>query len=124
MWGFLFQLCDFVFLGLVNGAQGTVVGIIYAPGKRPPELPNCVLVKFDNYLGKSNEKPTSKLRTYSISVKGPSVLGNDDEPMECVVPITPVQRTWFMNKVQSSRMTIPLKPAYAMSIHAGQVMTF
>ena len=43
-----------IILGLVNGAQGTVVGIIYAPGKRPPEQPSCVLVQFDKYLGKSH----------------------------------------------------------------------
>ena len=37
--------------GLVNGAIGTVVGIIYPPGTAPPGLPHSVLVKFDNYLG-------------------------------------------------------------------------
>ena len=39
----------FLFTGLVNGAMGKVVGIIYAPGNNPPDLPHCVLVKFDSY---------------------------------------------------------------------------
>ena len=43
----------FLCTGLVNGAMGKVVGIIYAPGNNPPDLPHCVLVKFDSYLGLS-----------------------------------------------------------------------
>ena len=47
------QPADFFLLsGLVNGAQGTVVGILYRDGKQPPDIPDAVLVQFDNYVGK------------------------------------------------------------------------
>ena len=46
-----FPINNYLLLGLVNGAQGTVVGIIYREGCSPPSPPDLVLVKFDNYIG-------------------------------------------------------------------------
>ena len=86
--------------GLVNGARGTVVGIVYREGCQPPNLPDFTLVQFDNYIG-------------------PSCL----EGMERIVPICPVTRNWISRKVPSTRTMIPLCPAYAMSIHKSQVTT-
>ena len=87
--------------GLVNGACGTVVGIVYREGFQPPSLPDFVLVQFDNYIG-------------------PSCL----EGMERVVPICPITRNWIARKIPSSRTMIPLFPAYAISIHKSQVALF
>lgn len=86
--------------GLVNGARGTVVGIVYREGFQPPSLPDFVLVKFDDYLG-------------------PSVI----DGMDKVVPIYPIKRDWITKKIPSSRTMLPLKPAYASSIHSSQGLT-
>ena len=48
---FFVSYANYSITGLVNGALGTVVGIVYAPGTAPPGLPHNVLVQFDNYLG-------------------------------------------------------------------------
>lgn len=86
--------------GLVNGAQGKIHKIIYAPGRVPPELPDVVFVQFDQYIG-------------------PSAL----EGIEKVVPIVPVTRNWWQNKTMCTRRAIPLEPAYAITIHSSQGMT-
>merc|ERR1712020_749361 len=39
--------------GLTNGARGTVKYIIYTKGKKPPSLPDMVIVEFDQYIGPS-----------------------------------------------------------------------
>ena len=90
---------------LYNGSLGTVVCIIYAPGKSPPALPICVIVQLDNYIG-------------------PSFL--PDTP-RCV-PVCPLTRQWqHCRTVGSSseadmlsRTQIPLKLAYAMTIYKSQ----
>ena len=46
----------------------------------------------------------------------------DAPGMERVVPISPIERTWYKGKVQSSRTTIPCVPAYAYSTHVSQVL--
>jgi len=45
--------------GLVNGAMGTVVDILYELGRTPPSLPTVILVKMDNYTG-----PTISISNY------------------------------------------------------------
>ena len=40
-------------VGLCNGATGTVIDFIYADNQQPPDLPEAVIVKFDNYKGPS-----------------------------------------------------------------------
>ena len=85
--------------GLTNGAQGTVVDIIYQPGNAPPNLPDLVLVKVDQYTG-------------------PGFLD-----MDHVVPIVPKRMHWFSRGKDYFRTGLPLIPAYAISIHNSQGMT-
>lgn len=84
--------------GLVNGAQGTIIAIVYQPGRSPPALPNLVFVKFQDYLG-------------------PSALPQLGEK---IVPISPETFTWFQKKTSCSRTAIPLNPSYAITIHKSQ----
>ena len=84
--------------GLVNGAMGTVVAICYdEAGESPPNLPVAVTVRFDSYCG-----PTLPDGT---------------------VPIIPLRRTWLSTEKQSSRLQLPLKLAWAVTIHKCQGMT-
>ena len=83
-------------VGLVNGAMGTVKDICYRSGG-PPDLPLAVMVKFDKYTG-----PTLYNGT---------------------VPITPIRRTWSNCGVQCSRLQLPLKLAWAVTIHKSQGLT-
>ena len=83
--------------GLVNGAMGTVVGICYRNGDSPPNLPIAVTVKFDSYRG-----PTLSDGT---------------------VPITPLRRTWSASGGSCSRLQLPLKLAWAVTIHKAQGLT-
>ena len=76
--------------GLVNGAVGTVTSICYENAS-PPDLPLAVMVKFDNYSG-----PTLPDQT---------------------VPITPIRRSWSTSASNCSRLQLPLKLAWAVTIH-------
>ena len=80
-------------LGLVNGAVGTVVEIIYPPGGRPPDPPHCILVQFDDYSGES-------------------CLPN----AERVVPVFR-RRCFGQEGGDSTRLQFPLTLAWAMTIH-------
>ena len=82
--------------GLVNGAMGTVESICYQTGG-PPSLPTAVMVRFDKYSG-----PT---------------FTNE------VVPITPIRRCWSSSGMQCSRLQLPLKLAWAVTIHKSQGLT-
>ena len=86
--------------GLVNGAQGIIHKVVYSPGTKPPALPAMVLVKVHQYLG-------------------PSCIANEEK----IVPITPMSRQWFKDKVSCSRKALPLVPSYAMTIHKAQGAT-
>ena len=82
-------------VGLVNGALGTVEAICYDDNQQPPDL--AVMVKFDTYAG-----PTLPDGT---------------------VPIAPLRRTWFTTTKQCSRLQVPLKLAWAVTIHKSQGLT-
>ena len=83
-------------VGLVNGAMGTVEAICYRTGG-PPDLPIAVMVRFDSYSG-----PTFPDGT---------------------VPITPLRRCWSHSGGQCSRLQLPLKLAWAVTIHKSQGLT-
>ena len=83
--------------GLVNGSMGTVVAILYRSGG-PPDLPVAVMVQFDKYSG-----PT---------------WGGD----RCV-PIAPVTRTWRSGQRELSRQQLPLRLAWAVTVHKSQGLT-
>ncbi|KAE8739488.1 hypothetical protein FOCC_FOCC015019 [Frankliniella occidentalis] len=85
--------------GLVNGATGTVVDIIYSPDKSPPDdLPVAVMVRFDKYSG-----PTMPDGT---------------------VPIPTQVRGWDDNKgTHCTREQFPLALAWAITVHKAQGLT-
>ena len=83
-------------VGLVNGAMGTIQAICYRTGG-PPDLPIAVMVQFDRYSGPTLHDGT--------------------------VPITPLRRTWSSSGGQCSRLQLPLKLAWAVTIHKSQGLT-
>ena len=84
-------------MGLVNGAMGTVQAICYKDGQVPPSLPVAVTIMFDHYSG-----PTLSDGT---------------------VPITPLRRSWSSSGSSCSRLQLPLKLAWAVTIHKSQGLT-
>uniref|UniRef100_A0A8D9E7N4 ATP-dependent DNA helicase n=1 Tax=Cacopsylla melanoneura TaxID=428564 RepID=A0A8D9E7N4_9HEMI len=83
--------------GLVNGALGTVVDIVYGSGKVPPEdRPLAVCIKFDSYTGPL---------------------------MKNIVPIGPVTRCWKSGNVSCTRSQFPIILAWAVTIHKSQGLT-
>ena len=82
--------------GLVNGAMGTIEAICYR-NRGPPDLPIAVMVKFDHYNGPTLHDGT--------------------------VPIIPIRHTWSNSGVQCSRLQLPLKLAWAVTIHKSQGLT-
>ena len=63
----------------------------------PSDLPLAVMVKFDHYSGPTLQDGT--------------------------VPITPLRRTWSNSGVQCSHLQLPLKLAWAVTIHKYQGLT-
>ena len=73
--------------------MGTIQAICYCTGGLP-DLPLAVMVHFDHYFGPTLHDST--------------------------VPITPLRRTWSSSGVQCSRLQLPLKLAWAVTIHKSQ----
>lgn len=88
-------------VGLCNGALGTVIDFVYAKAQAPPTLPICVLIQFDeDYSGPS------------ASAKFP----------RCV-PIPPVTQVSQNVGQRCERQQLPLRLAWAMTIHKSQGLT-
>ena len=86
-------------VGLCNGATGIVIDIVYQTGHAPPSLPIAVIVKFDQYRGPSfSDQETS------------------------LVPICPVTTKANSNAFHE-RQQLPLRLAWAFTIHKSQGMT-
>ena len=83
--------------GLTNGSLGYIREIIYADNESPPQLPQVLMVEFDNY-------------------KGPFLYKN-------YFPIIPVERTWKHNNILCSRKQFPVMLSYALTIHKSQGQT-
>lgn len=89
--------------GLVNGAQGTVYDIGWAPAAdthRDP--PSVIMMVMDQYTG-------------------PSYLTTDDGRE--VVPILPVKRDFFLGTSACTRTQFPLMASYAITVHKSQSIT-
>ena len=84
-------------MGLVNGAMGTIQAICYHEGCSPPDLPMAVTILFDGYTG-----PT---------------LSNS------TVTIPPIRHSWSTSDNRCSRLQLPLKLAWAVTIHKAQGLT-
>ena len=85
--------------GLTNGANGIIKFIVYEGNTRPPALPSLVIVQVPQYIGPSYKN------------------------LDKCVPIVPIRREWYKGKTLCWREMVPLKPAYAMSIHSSQGRT-
>ena len=83
--------------GLVNGAIGTIYRLAYLEGQHPPQLPAAVMVRFENYTGPTLEHGC--------------------------VSVTPIQRTWYENGRLCSRLQVPLRLAWALTVHKCQGLT-
>ena len=87
-------------VGLCNGGTGTVIHFIYKNNHQPPDLPIAVIVKFDNY-------------------RGPSL----SEALPSCVPICPVTASAQLSDGFHERQQLPLRLAWAITIHKSQGLT-
>ncbi len=87
-------------VGLCNGATGIVREFIYANNQLPPDLPVAVIVQFDDYRGPSfSNYHSSWVPICPVAINSPSLDGVHE------------------------RQQLPLKLAWAMTIHKSQGLT-
>ena len=89
--------------GLYNGATGIIKDIIYAKGSNVGMLPDVILVHFPKY-------------------RGPTLIVNE-VPMPGAVPIVPFKGEFNVAGKNCWRLQVPLKLAWAMTVHASQGLT-
>ena len=83
--------------GLTNGSEGVTDYIIYDSQKIPPSLPVAIIATFNSYIGP------------------PFLPGLANS-----VPICPVTTDWHSQKMNLTRMMLPIILGYALSIHKLQ----
>ena len=88
-------------VGLCNGALGTLMDFVYAEGQVPPTLPISVLVQFDE------------------SYCGPSL----SSAVPRCVPVCPITVNSQSLSGKCERQQLPLKLAWALTIHKSQGLT-
>ena len=87
-------------VGLCNGATGIIVDYIYQVEQQPPDLPVAVIVKFHDY-------------------SGPSI----SDTLHSCVPVCPVAVSAQISEGVHERQQLPLRLAYALTIHKSQGLT-
>jgi hypothetical protein len=88
-------------MGLTNGASGIIRDIIYPLDRTPDSLPSALLIEFIDYIG-------------------PKFFSNESLRKNWI-PISPFSA--YSQVLNSTRKQVPIRLAYAMTIHKSQGQT-